>query len=138
MLKLRREIDSSRDLLFHILNSERLNGFAEYREYFTDIHDHLLKLSEMIESSREITSDMRDSYLSINSDRMNTIMMTLTVITTIFIPLTFIAGIYGMNFEYMPELKWRYGYFMVLGIMAILGTGMFFWFKRRGWFDIYK
>jgi magnesium transporter len=66
---------------------------------------------------------------------MNTNMMILTVITTIFIPLTFLAGVYGMNFEYIPELKWKYGYFLILGVMAFLGISMFLWFKRKGWFD---
>lgn len=68
------------------------------------IYDHLLKLSEMIESNREMTTDIRDSYISLNSNRMNNIMKTLTVMTSVFIPLTFIASIYEMNFEYMPEL----------------------------------
>lgn len=68
------------------------------------IYDHLLKLSEMIESNREMTTDIRDSYISLNSNRMNNIMKTLTVMTSVFIPLTFISSIYGMNFEYMPEL----------------------------------
>ena len=135
LLKLRRIIYSMRDLLYRILNSERLPDFMEHKIYFSDIHDHLLKLSDLIESSREITSDLRDSYISVNSNRMNTNMMILTVITTIFIPLTFLAGIYGMNFDYMPELNWKYGYFLVLGVMAFLGISMFLWFKRKGWFD---
>jgi len=135
LMKLRRIVSSMRDLLYRILNSERLPSFKEHKLYFSDIHDHLLKLSDMLESNREITSDLRDSYLSINSNRMNTNMMVLTVITSIFIPLTFIAGIYGMNFEYMPELTWEYGYFMVLGIMTFIGISMFLWFKRKGWFD---
>lgn len=123
-----------RDLLYRILNSERLPDFKKHKLYFSDIHDHLLKLSHMIESSRDMTSDMRDSYLSVNSNRMNKNMIVLTVITTIFIPLTFIVGIYGMNFENMPELKWKYGYFLVLGIIAFVGISMFLWFKRKGWF----
>jgi magnesium transporter len=135
LLKLRRTIIPMSDLLYRILNSERLDILKDQKAYFTDIYDHLLKLTEMIESNREITADMRDSYISLNSDRMNKIMMTLTTISSIFIPLTFIAGIYGMNFDNMPELKWRYGYFMVLGFMVIVGVGMFLWFKRKGWFD---
>jgi magnesium transporter len=134
LLKLRRVVFSMRDLVYRILNSERLTGFKEHKLYFSDIYDHLLKLSEMIESSQEMTADMRDSYLSLNSNRMNANMMVLTVITTIFIPLTFVAGIYGMNFENMPELTWKYGYFLVLGIMALIGTSMLLWFKRKGWF----
>lgn len=136
LLKLRRVINSMRDLLYRILNSERLEGFEDHKLYFSDIHDHLLKLSIMVESSREMTADMRDSYLSVNSAHMNKNMMVLTVITTIFIPLTFIVGVYGMNFANMPELEWKYGYFVVLVAMISIGISMFIWFKRKGWFDI--
>jgi magnesium transporter len=93
-----------------------------------------LKLSEIIEATRDMTADMRDSYVSLNSTRMNTIMKTLTVITTIFMPLTFIAGIYGMNFANMPELTWHWGYFMILLVMFGIGFAMFLWFYRKGWF----
>ncbi|QOR67879.1 magnesium/cobalt transporter CorA [Cytobacillus suaedae] len=134
-LHLRHTVIPMRDLLYRILNSERLGKLLERREYFSDIHDHLLKLSEMIDSNREVTNDIRDSYLSINSHQTNRVMKVLTVITTIFMPLTFIAGIYGMNFEYMPELTWRYGYFLTLSIMLTVGLGMFVWFKKKGWFD---
>jgi magnesium transporter len=136
LLKLRKTVNSMRDLLYRILNSERLEGFNEHRLYFSDIHDHLIKLSDMIAANREMTSDMRDNYLSINSTRMNKNMMVLTVMTSIFIPLTFIVGVYGMNFKYMPELEWKYGYFIVLLFMAVIATEMFLWFKRKGWFDI--
>lgn len=136
LIKLRKIINSMRDLVYRIVNSERLYGFKEHKLYFSDIHDHLLKLSNMIESSREMTSDMRDSYLSINSTRLNRNMMILTVITTIFIPLTFIVGVYGMNFQYMPELSWKYGYPGVLLVMTIIAVVMFYWFKRKGWLDI--
>lgn len=135
LLRLRHVIWPLRDLVFRITQSEHLFGSEEERRYYMDVHDYLLRLSSMIESSREMTTDMRDNYMSINSNRMNSIMMTLTVITTIFMPLTFIAGIYGMNFDYMPETKWHYGYFMVLGLMAIIGLVMYFWFKRKGWFS---
>lgn len=135
LLKLRHTILPMRDLVYRILNSQRLKEIQERRAYYTDVYDHLLKLAEMIESNREITADIRDSYLSLNANRMNTVMMTLTVITTIFMPLTFIAGIYGMNFAYMPELQWHYGYFFILGLMAVIGLIMYFWFKHKGWFD---
>jgi magnesium transporter len=88
----------------------------------------------MIESNRELTTDIRDSYISLNSNRMNTIMKTLTVLTSIFIPLTFIASIYGMNFEYIPELKWKMGYFGVLGVMFLVGSSMILLLWRKGWF----
>jgi magnesium transporter len=135
LLALRHTIWPMRDLLYRILHSERLTLSNEERLHYRNIHAHLEKLASMIDSSREMTADIRDNYLSINSNRMNSIMMTLTVITTIFMPLTFIAGIYGMNFEYMPELKWKYGYFLVLGLMGLIGLMMFLWFKRKGWFN---
>ncbi|MCK1992376.1 magnesium/cobalt transporter CorA [Peribacillus muralis] len=134
LLKLRRTIFPMRELMYRILNSERVIIPKEDRVYFMDISDHLLKLSEMIESNREMTADIRDNYISINSNRTNTIMKTLTVMTSIFIPLTFIASIYGMNFEYMPELTWHGGYFAVLGVMAVVGSGMLFSLWRMGWF----
>ncbi|MFC5404960.1 magnesium/cobalt transporter CorA [Cohnella soli] len=135
LLRIRRTVFPMRDLLYRIINSNKIPGVSQRLAYFTDIYDHLLKLTEMIESNREMTADLRDSYNSLRSNRMNAIMKTLTVMTTIFMPLTFIAGVYGMNFIHMPELQWRWGYFIVLGIMALLGAGMYGWFKIKGWFD---
>ncbi|WP_299089128.1 magnesium/cobalt transporter CorA [uncultured Metabacillus sp.] len=135
LLKLRHTVIPMRDLLYRMLNSHRLKGIKLKQEYFADIYDHLLKLTEMIEANRELTNDIRDSYLSLNSHQTNRIMRVLTVITTIFMPLTFIAGVYGMNFENMPELRWDIGYFVILFIMLGIGIGMFFWFKKKGWFN---
>ncbi|KEK21074.1 metal transporter [Bacillus manliponensis] len=132
--RLRRTIIPMRDLLYRILNSTRFYRVSEHEIYFKDIHDHLLKLAEMIEASRELTADIRDSCFSLNSHHMNNIMKTLTVFSTIFMPLTFIAGVYGMNFENMPELGWKYGYFICLAVMAVIGGGMMVWFYKKGWF----
>lgn len=134
LLKLRRTIVPMRDLMYRMVNSEHIQGEKEPRAYFTDIYDHLLKLTDMLEADREMTADLRDSYISLNSNRMNSIMKTLTVITTIFMPLTLIVGIYGMNFINMPELNTKYGYFVVLGLMLALSIGMILWFQKRGWF----
>ncbi|MBP2000868.1 magnesium transporter [Paenibacillus shirakamiensis] len=134
LLKLRRTIVPMRDLMYRVVNSEHIQGDKEPRAYFADIYDHLLKLTDMIEADREMTADLRDSYISLNSNRMNSIMKTLTVITTIFMPLTLIAGIYGMNFVNMPELGLKYGYFFVIGGMIVLTVAMIMWFNRRGWF----
>lgn len=134
LLKLRRSIVPMRDLMYRLLNSQHIQGEREPRAHFADIHDHLLKLSEMIETDREMTADLRDSYISLNSNRMNSIMKTLTVITTVFMPLTLIAGIYGMNFTNMPELGWHYGYFAVIALMLLLSVWMILYFKRQGWF----
>lgn len=133
MSKLRRTLIPMRDLLYRIINSGRLNALKEEKLYFNDVYDHLMKLVEMLESYREFSSDIRDNYLSINSDKMNNIMMTLTVITTIFMPLTFIAGLYGMNFVNMPELQSPYGYFIVLGVMGMIAIIMFGLFLKVGW-----
>lgn len=134
LMKLRRTIVPMRELLYRVNNSDKIAGVKEQIFYFADVHDHLLKLTEIIDANRDLTADIRDSYISMNSNRMNTIMKTLTVITTIFMPLTFIAGVYGMNFEHMPELGWRWGYFAVLTVMLGTGIGMYVWFKRKGWF----
>lgn len=138
LLKLRRIVTQMRDLLYRILSSNELTHLKEKHAYFSDIYDHLLKLSEMLEASQAVTSEMRDNYLSINSNRMNSIMMLLTVVTSIFIPLTFIVGIYGMNFKYMPELEWKYGYFFIMLLMSFIALTMFLWFKRKGWFNFYN
>ncbi|WP_110929239.1 magnesium/cobalt transporter CorA [Bacillus massiliglaciei] len=130
--RLRRTILPMRDLLYRMVSSERLNA-QEQHLYFTDVYDHLLKLTEMVESYREFSSDIRDNYLSVNSNNMNETIMTLTVFTTIFMPLTFIAGIYGMNFEKMPELKWDFGYYIVLGLMAAISILMAVFFYKKGW-----
>jgi magnesium transporter len=134
LLNLRHTVNPMRDLLYRMLNSHRLDGILERREYFADIYDHLIKLSDMIMSNREVTADIRDSYLSMYSHQTNNVMKVLTIITSIFAPLTFLAGIYGMNFEFMPELTWKYGYFIVLGLMGVLAIIMYLWFKKKGWF----
>ncbi|MBM7568998.1 magnesium/cobalt transporter CorA [Paenibacillus sacheonensis] len=135
LLKLRKTVVPMRELLYRVLNTQRIEDLRHFHLFFTDIYDHLLKLSEIIDSNREMTSDLRDHYMSLSGNRMNTIMKTLTVITVIFMPLTFIAGIYGMNFSYMPELTWHGGYFGVLFVMAALAVLMYAWFKVKGWFD---
>ncbi|QQZ08352.1 magnesium/cobalt transporter CorA [Heyndrickxia vini] len=134
LLSMRNTVTPMSDLLYRMLNSHRLEGIQKRIAYFADIHDHLLKLAGMIDSSRELTADIRDSYLSLNAHQTNRVMKVLTVITTIFMPLTLIAGIYGMNFDYMPELHGKFGYFIILFIMFFIGAGMSIWFMKKGWF----
>ena len=93
----------------------------------------MIHLQETLESYREVCSDLRDYHLSLVSNKTNDVMKTLTIVSTIFIPLGFIAGLYGMNFEVMPELKWRDGYYATLGGMATIAISFFVWFRRRGW-----
>jgi magnesium transporter len=101
--------------------------------YLRDTFDHIAQIVELIDSSREMASDLADAYLSHVSHRTNEIMKVLTLMASIFIPLTFIAGIYGMNFENMPELSSRVGYFVVWGVMISVAVGMTLYFRRRGW-----
>ncbi|MBD3290171.1 magnesium/cobalt transporter CorA [candidate division KSB1 bacterium] len=101
--------------------------------YLNDVYDHTIQVIDTMETYRDMVSGMLDTYLSIVSNRMNEIMKVLTIIATIFIPLTFIAGIYGMNFQYMPELKSHYGYFAVWTVMIAIAVVMVLFFKRKKW-----
>jgi magnesium transporter len=114
---------------------------AEVRVYLRDCYDHAVQVIDMVETYRELASSLMDVYLSSVSNRMNEIMKTLTVISAIFIPLTFVAGIYGMNFNTemspwnMPELNWYWGYPACLALMVAIAGVLVFFFWRRGWFD---
>jgi magnesium transporter len=101
--------------------------------YLRDVYDHVVQAIDSVEIYRDMLSTMLDLYLSSVSNRMNEIMKVLTIIATIFMPLTFLAGVYGMNFKHMPELEWKYGYFFAWAIMIALGIGMGFYFKRKKW-----
>lgn len=101
--------------------------------YLRDVYDHTIQIIDTVETYRDMVSGLMDLYLSGISNRMNEVMKVLTIIATIFIPLSFVAGVYGMNFVHMPELQWRYGYVMALGVMALVAGGMLFYFKRRKW-----
>lgn len=101
--------------------------------YLRDVYDHVIEMVDVIETFRDMLSGMLDIYLSSVSNRMNEIMKVLTVISTIFIPLTFISGVYGMNFKFMPELNSRWGYPGVLGFMLLAGVFMLFYFRRKKW-----
>ncbi|SCM82092.1 Magnesium transport protein CorA [uncultured Sporomusa sp.] len=101
--------------------------------YLRDVYDHVIQVIETVEIYRDMLSGMLDIYLSTISNRMSEVMKMLTIISTIFIPLTFIAGVYGMNFEYMPELRWEYGYFLILSVMLGMGLLMVCFFRKKRW-----
>jgi len=101
--------------------------------FLRDIYDHTIQIIETTETLRDMISGLLDIYLSSVSNRMNEVMKVLTIIATIFIPLTFVAGIYGMNFKHMPELSWKWGYPTILSVMFLIGLGMFFFFKKKKW-----
>lgn len=102
--------------------------------YLRDLYDHCLRLIESIDSNREMSTSIIEIYLSSVSNKMNETMRLLTIFASIFIPLTFIAGVYGMNFKYMPELTWRYGYYFTLGIMAFVIIILLAYFRKKKWF----
>ena len=101
--------------------------------FFRDIDDHCVRLVDMAEGYREVAQAAVEAYLSVVSIKTNEIMKVLTQISTVMLPLTFIAGIYGMNFDVMPELHWRLGYPFALGLMVLTATALLVWFRRRKW-----
>ena len=103
------------------------------RTYIRDVYDHAIQIIDIVETYREMASGLTETYMTAMSNRMNEIMKVLTIMGTIFIPLTFFAGVYGMNFEYLPEFKWRYGYPMFWVVCLFTAGTMIAWFRRRGW-----
>jgi magnesium transporter len=133
MIYLRKQLWPLRETLSRFHKTENPLVQEKNRLFFADVYDHLLQALEVVESLRDVLSGLQDLYISMTGQRMNEIMKVLTIIATIFIPITFVAGIYGMNFEVMPELKWRWGYFAVWGVFAAIGSAMLVYFKRRRW-----
>lgn len=139
LLVLRRVLWPQRELLTGLMRTEDPLIHANTQVYFRDCHDHSVQIIELLESFREMATSMLDIYLSSISQRTNETMRVLTIIATIFIPLTFVAGVYGMNFQNpdspwaMPELGWYFGYPMALGVMIAIAAGLLWFFKRRGW-----
>ncbi|MDV2990343.1 MAG: magnesium/cobalt transporter CorA [Dehalogenimonas sp.] len=133
LLFMRRGIWPLREVISGLRNSDSSLIHDATRIYFQDVYDHTVQAMDSIENAREMLSDLLDIYLSSVSNRMNAVMKVLTIIATIFIPLTFIAGVYGMNFENMPELGWEYGYFLILGFMSAVAIALLIFFRRKKW-----
>lgn len=139
LLGFRRAVWPVRDAVATLLRGEASYFRQDTLVYLRDCHDHTVRILDLVETYREVASGLMDGYMTQLSHRMNEVMKVLTVIATIFIPLSFIAGVYGMNFDAevsawnMPELRWRWGYLFALGLMAFSGLGMLTWFWRRGW-----
>jgi magnesium transporter len=103
------------------------------RVFLADVYDHTVQINDTIESYRDLLNGMADLYLSMASHKMNEVMKLLTIVATIFIPVTFVAGVYGMNFAFMPELQWRYGYAAVWGVMILVAAALLLFFKKKKW-----
>jgi magnesium transporter len=139
LLNLRRSVWPQREALNTLVRDEIPHINGETRLYLRDCYDHAVRIIDLVETYREVCSDLMDLYLSSISNRMNEIMKVLTIISTLFIPLTFIVGVYGMNFSpesspwNMPELTWRYGYPLCLALLAVISIGQLFFFRHKGW-----
>lgn len=132
IILLRKTLVYEREVLVRLARGEF--ELVDEREtiYYRNVYDHLVRFAELIESSREMASDLLQSYLASTSNRLSRIMKVLTTISTIVMPMSLVAGVYGMNFQHMPELAWPYGYAWALGLMGALGSASvaFFWWKR--------
>jgi magnesium transporter len=134
LIYLRKQVWPTREVINAVAKGEMSLVQEKTVMFFRDVYDHTIQIVDTIESYRDILSGMLDLYLSTISNRMNEVMKVLTIIATIFIPITFVAGIYGMNFKYMPELEWKWGYPAVWSIIGGIVLGMIVFFRRKKWF----
>ncbi|SEM15815.1 magnesium transporter [Syntrophus gentianae] len=133
MILLRKSLWPLREMITSLERSESPLINKSTLLYVRDIYDHTIHIIDTLETFRDMLSGMLDIYLSTISNRMNEVMKVLTVIATLFMPLTFVAGIYGMNFKYMPELEWRWGYAMAWVLMLAIAGGMLLYFRKKNW-----
>ena len=132
IVHIRRAVTPQREVLNQLTRHDFPFVRPENLVYFRDVYDHLIRIAEELDSLRDILSSVLEIHLASTSNQLNATMKRLTAYGTIFVMITAIAGIYGMNFKFMPELEWRYGYFVVLGVMAAISLGLYFYFKKRG------
>lgn len=131
--KIRKALFPMREVINRLERTENVLIQQETKMFIRDVHNHAIQLIETVENYRDMTMGLMDLYMTSISNKMNNVMKVLTIIATIFIPLTFIAGVYGMNFEYMPELRYKYAYFILWGVMVAMFVLMLILFKRRKW-----
>ncbi len=130
---LRRVLWPTRELVTELAHKEQHAIGAAVRAYLSDVRDHCTQLIDMLDTFRDVASSLTDLHLSMATQRTNESMQVLTVMATIFIPITFLAGVYGMNFRVLPELQWRYGYAVFWGLCVTLTSSLLWYFRRRGW-----
>lgn len=134
LIKIKRVLFPMQELVNTIKTEGNLIVDSKHSMYIQHIDDHLIKQNNIIRTSQEMANEIRENFESYSSFRMNSIMQVLTLVSVIFSPLTFIAGVYGMNFEYMPELKWQYSYPICMIVMLIIAIALIIFFKRKKWF----
>ncbi|PCX03617.1 CorA family divalent cation transporter, partial [Listeria monocytogenes] len=134
LIKIKRVMFPMQEVVDTIKSEGNIIKDAKHSMYIQHIDDHLIKQRNVIRTAQEMTNEIRENYESFTSFRMNSIMQILTLVSVIFSPLTFIAGVYGMNFDYMPELNWHYAYFICLVVMFVITIVLVIFFKRKKWF----
>ncbi len=133
LMQVRRHVWPERDVVNSLLHTEHPVVKRETKVFLRDLYDHTVQIMELVESYRDVSTGLMEMYLSSVSFRTNEIMRVLTIMSSIFIPLTFVAGVYGMNFENMPELKSQSGYYVCLGVMAVIAVALVYFFRRKKW-----
>jgi magnesium transporter len=131
--ELRRMSIHQREILLRLSRGELDEIPADALPFYRDVYDHFLRINDIAEGYRDLVTSALDAYLSVQSNRMNEIMKALTLMSTVMMPLTFIVGLYGMNFKHMPELEWVWGYPGAIGVMILVVAGILLWFRHRGW-----
>lgn len=132
-LNIRRILSPMREVIFQLYRNEENQFSPEVKSYFRDVYDHILQAVDQVELNRETLGGVSDLYLTGVSNRMNEVMKVLTIMASLFIPITFIAGVYGMNFEYIPELQWKYSYGVFWGLCITVTASLLFYFKKKKW-----
>ena len=133
--RFRRTAVHQREVLLRLARGEFAAIPKEQLPFFRDVYDHASRLADLADEARDLLGGVLEAHLSMVSNRLNEVTKVLTMTATVFLPISFIASVYGMNFEYMPELHWRWGYPAVLAAMALTAGGLLLWFRRRGWMD---
>ncbi len=134
LIFLRKALYPLRDALSKLIKEEYTLIDPANTRYFSDVYDHVVHLIDSMDTYKDLTSSLMDIHINYMNTRMNEVMKVLAVISTIFMPLTFIVGVYGMNFDVMPELRWKFGYLEVWVLMTTIAVGMIYYFKRKKWF----
>ena len=133
LISMRKIVQPIKDLLAALESMDNALIAASNKHYYKNLRNSCVSLLEDIDAHKQILDGMANLYYAVQGQRMNEIMKVLTIVSSIFIPLTFIVGVYGMNFKYMPELEYTYGYYTVVGLMFALALGLLIFFIKRGW-----
>ncbi|MCW8980845.1 MAG: magnesium and cobalt transport protein CorA, partial [Altibacter sp.] len=133
ILRIRRAVVPLREVINRLEKTDTHLIEDRTQNYIRDLYDHIIQVSESVDIYREMIWGLMDMYMTTISNKMNEVMKVLTIMASIFIPLTFMAGIYGMNFEHMPELHFKYGYYYLWAAMILVFIGMLYYFKRKKW-----